>query len=76
MLTLATTSPAAAAAPETKTITILVRSVYGVQTAYPSCHQSRLFAKLANTKTLTPYALATIKELGYTISIQHDEFRV
>jgi hypothetical protein len=74
MLTLATTSPAAA--PETKTITILVRSVYGVQTAYPSCHQSRLFAKLANTKTLTPYALATIKELGYTISIQHDEFRV
>jgi hypothetical protein len=51
-------------------ITIKIEKNYGIQTAYPSCDQSRLLAKLAGTKTLTWHALETIRALGYAIEIE------
>lgn len=51
-------------------ITIRVDKNYGIETAYPACQTSELFAKLAGTKTLTRRTLETIEALGYQIEIQ------
>jgi hypothetical protein len=51
-------------------ITIKIEKNYGIETAYPSCPQSKLLAKLAGTKTLTHHALETIAALGYQIEIE------
>jgi hypothetical protein len=52
-------------------ITIKIEKNYGIETAYPSCDQSRLLARLAGTKTLTRHALDTIVALGYAIHIEY-----
>ena len=54
-------------------ITIEVKTVYGNQTIYPFCDNAKLFARLANTKTLTKDSLDTIKKLGYAIEIKQPE---
>lgn len=54
----------------TNTITIEVKHVYGVATAYPKCEASKLFAAIAKTKTLTAADLHRIKALGYQINQQ------
>jgi len=51
-------------------ITIRIEKNYGIETAYPSCDQSKLLARLAGTKTLTAHALDTIAALGYQIQIE------
>jgi len=51
-------------------IIIELKSIYGLQTYYPYCGKSKLFAKLAGTKTLTRHALNDIKALGYEIHIK------
>jgi hypothetical protein len=48
-------------------ILIKFKEVYGKQVAYPACDNAKLFAKLANTKTLTSEALRVIGDLGYDI---------
>jgi secreted Zn-dependent insulinase-like peptidase len=57
-------------------ITVLVKKSYGVQTVYPHCKQSHLFAQLAGTKTITPHALRTIEQLGYTIYTVTEEVNI
>jgi hypothetical protein len=52
------------------TITVDIKSNYGQQAVYPVCKQAMIFARLANTKTLTPYTLELVKQLGYSIVIQ------
>lgn len=54
-------------------VIIEVRHVYGVATAYPACATAALLAKLAGTKTLTAEALATIRELGYTVTVKQPD---
>ncbi len=51
----------------TPTIKVQIRDVYGRQTAYPVCAKAKLFAKLANTTTLTHDARQSILALGYNI---------
>ena len=51
-------------------LTVKITKVYGNETIYPVCEQSKLFAKLANSKTLPPRAIATIKPLGYTFTVE------
>ena len=51
-------------------LTVRVKNVYGNELIYPLCEQSKLFAKLANTETLTTRAVATIKKLGYTFTVE------
>jgi hypothetical protein len=53
-------------------IMVIVRKVYGNAVIYPACDQSRTFAQLAGTKTLTLQALQKIKALGYEISEKLD----
>lgn len=48
-------------------IRVEIKSVYGEEKIYPVCEQAKLFAQLANTKTLTPAALRLIGRLGYDI---------
>lgn len=53
-----------------KSITIEIKSIYGVFRAYPVCYDAELFASIAGTKTLTRDTLRLIKKLGYTIQNQ------
>lgn len=53
-------------------ITIRVDKNYGILTYYPVCDRSKIFARLAGTKTLTGHALADIDALGYEIEIKSD----
>ena len=52
---------------ESPTITVEVRTVYGVPKVYPACERSKLFARVAGTTTLTRAALEAIQALGYEI---------
>lgn len=54
-----------------KTLTVIIKSNYGNEAIYPDCNESKLFAKLANTRTLTPEAIRTIKALGYNFKINN-----
>ena len=48
-------------------VTVSIREVYGIKTAYPVCTTARLFASIAGTKTLTFQTLKKIEALGYSI---------
>ena len=48
-----------------QTLKLEIRTVYGIVKAYPKCEQSRLFAKIAGTTTLTSQNLKHIQDLGY-----------
>jgi len=54
-----------------KLITVSVRNVYGVETVYPACPDSVIFAGIAGTKTLTADTLARIERLGYDIRVEN-----
>lgn len=51
-------------------ILISRKSVYGNTTYYPECAQSKLFADIAGTKTLTRSVLGKIKDLGFTVKFK------
>lgn len=51
-------------------ITIQIKSVYGVNTVYPACPKSVIFAAIAGTKTLTHATLCQIEALGYEIKAE------
>ena len=55
------------------TITVEFKSIYGVQAVYPACHQSRLFAEIAGTKTLTRAVIEKIKKLGYSVTVKQTQ---
>lgn len=57
-------------------ITVRIKSVYGIETVYPACEQSKLFARIAGTKTLTTHALRDIRLLGYEIEAEREEPRI
>jgi len=44
--------------------------VYGNAIYYPECAQSKLFADIAGTKTLTRPVLHKIKQLGFTVKFK------
>jgi hypothetical protein len=50
-----------------KTIQLALKNVYGVDRIYPMCSQSKLFAALTKSKTLSSESLNLIKNLGYEI---------
>lgn len=53
--------------PSQSQITIEMRSVCGVQRAYPVCEHALLFAALCRSKTLQEQDLHIIQQLGYTV---------
>lgn len=54
-------------------VIIEIRHVYGVATAYPACPTAALLARLAGTKTLTADAIATIRALGYQVTVKQPD---
>ena len=51
-------------------LTVKIGNNYGKKVVYPVCEQSRIFAALAGTTTITAGALNCIKALGYTLEIE------
>ncbi len=56
-----------------KQITVTIKQVFGVDKIYPMDEESRFFARLAGTTTLTESAINTIKEYGYTVKVKQEE---
>ncbi len=54
-------------------ITVRIANNYGARTVYPVCEVARKLAELIGTKTFTDRALAQIKELGYTVTVQQQQ---
>ncbi len=52
-----------------KKLYILKRQVYGKDTIYPACDDSKVFAELLNRKTFTERDIRHIKTLGYEFEI-------
>ena len=48
-------------------VKITARGVYGKTLYDPACENSKKFAKIAGTKTLTIENLKTIRDLGFSI---------
>ena len=55
-------------------ILVQTREVYGNKLIYPICHKAKLFAKIANAKTLAVHNIQKIKELGYEVIEERDLF--
>lgn len=53
-------------------IQVSIRNVYGNQTIYPACTQSKLFATLVSQATLTSRDIKIIKELGYSVEVAQE----
>ena len=51
-----------------KSITVEIRSQYGVQVFYPICEDALRFAAIAGTTTLTERVLTCVRGLGYDIT--------
>ena len=51
-------------------LTVKIDNNYGKKVVYPVCEQSRIFAMIAGTTTLTLDTLRLINELGYTLEIE------
>jgi hypothetical protein len=51
------------------TITVETKNLYGNDLVYPVCDKAKLFASIANTKTLGVYTIVLIKKLGYNFEV-------
>lgn len=59
--------------PIQPSVTIEIKDVYGVRTAYPVCENARSFAAIAGTKTLTKDTLRHIKDLGFAVVLAEQQ---
>ncbi len=55
---------------KTVKLTVKIGNNYGKKVVYPVCEQSRIFAMIAGTTTLTLDTLRLINKLGYTTQIE------
>ncbi len=55
-------------------IFIRIKNQYGQNLAYPACTNSRLFAQIAGTQTLTASTLHKIDKLGYKIKLDAHQY--
>ena len=54
-------------------IQVRVMDVYGKRVVYPVCEKAKVFASIADTKTLTETTLRCIRKLGYEINVIPNE---
>jgi hypothetical protein len=47
--------------------------VYGKRVVYPVCDKAKVFASIADTKSLTETTLKCIRKLGYEINVVPQE---
>lgn len=50
-------------------ITVSIKSVYGVDKIYPACPKAEVFCKLLNQKTLTDRDIDLIKKLDIAVNV-------
>ncbi len=55
---------------QTQSITVVIKSVYGVDKIYPVCEKAEFFAEITGCKTLTEATISYIKKLGYAVNVQ------
>ena len=53
-----------------KEIVVKIKNNYGTEVVYPVCEHAKLFARIANTRTLTLDVIANIKSLGISITVE------
>jgi len=51
-------------------IIVRITNNFGNRAVYPVCDTARKLADLIGTKTFTDRAIAQIRDLGYTVSVQ------
>lgn len=51
-------------------IIVKTKNVYGNELIYPVCEKAKIFAEIANTKTLSLRDLARIKSLGFVVNLE------
>jgi len=51
------------------TLTVETKNLYGNDLVYPVCDKAKLFASIANTKTLGVNTIVLIKKLGYNFEV-------
>lgn len=54
-------------------ITVTIKNVYGEDKVYPACENSRRFAEIAGTKTLTQHTIRQIKAMGIAVGISDSQ---
>lgn len=54
-------------------IQVRVMDVYGKRVVYPVCEKAKVFASIADTKSLTETTLRCIRKLGYEINVVPNE---
>lgn len=54
-------------------LVVTPRTVFGRRLYYPANAQARLIAKIASTDTLTLEAINTAREMGFEVSIKHED---
>lgn len=55
-----------------RTIIVKIKNVYGQEKIYPICDHARTFARMLGQTTLTRENIKHIKDLNYTIEVQHE----
>lgn len=50
-----------------KSVEVVVRSVYGQERIYPGNENAQIFARIVGSKTLSRSVLNMIRELGYEV---------
>ena len=58
------------------TITVDIRSNYGVEAIYPTCEAGKLVLQLTGRKTLTRADLDVLKRLGYAIVLKQPTIKL
>ena len=58
------------------TITVDIRSNYGVEAIYPTCEAGKLMLQLTGRKTLTRADLDVLKRLGYAIVLKQPTIKL
>lgn len=54
-----------------RAITVRMKENYGALKYYPECEDSKVFARIARTTTLTEETLRRIMKLGYKVKVLH-----
>ena len=49
---------------------VQIKNNYGREMVYPICEKSKVFARISGHATLTSGAIAEIKKLGYSFTVQ------
>lgn len=55
--------------PDEFIVHVRVMDVYGRRVVYPVCDKAKVFADIADTKTLTDSTLRCMRKLGYVLHV-------